>query len=87
MAKLARNIDPNNEDEPATMHEAIYHPTHRKQWENAIQDEVNSLMKNHTWDLVLHPRNRQVVTNKFVFKHKKDERTRTVRLKAKLVAR
>ena len=48
MAKLARNIDTNDEDKHATMHEAIDHPTRGKQWENAIQDEVNSLIKNHT---------------------------------------
>jgi len=87
MAKLARNIDPNDEDEPTTVQEAINHPTRGKQWEKAIRDEVNSLIKNHTWDLVPRPRNRQIVTNKFAFKHKKDERVIIVRLKARLVAR
>src|SRR5579859_389856 len=80
MAKIARNIDPNDEDEPATVQEAINHPTYGKQWEKAIQDEVNSLIKNHTWDLVPRPRDRQIVTNKFAFRHKKDERARIVRL-------
>jgi hypothetical protein len=87
MAKLARNIDPNDEDKLATMQEAVNHPTRGKQWEKAIQDEVNSLIKNHTWDLVPRPRNRQIVTNTFAFKHKKDEHARIVRLKARLVAR
>jgi len=71
----------------ATVQEAINHPTPGKQWEKAIQDEVNSLIKNHTWDLVPRPQNRQIVTNKFAFRHKKDERARIVRLKARLVAR
>ena len=87
VAKMARNIDPNDEDEPVTVREAVSHPTRGKQWEKAIQDEVNSLIKNHTWDLVPRPQNRQVVSNKFAFKHKKDERAIIVRLKAKLVAR
>ena len=87
MAKLVRNIDPNNEDESATVQEAINHPTRGKQWEKAIQEEVNSLIKNHTWGLVPCPRNRQVVTNKFAFKHKKNEIARIVRFKARLVAR
>ena len=87
MAKLARNIDPNDEDEPATVQEAINHPTFGKQWEKAIRDEYESLIKNHTWDLVPRPRDRQIVTNKFAFRHKKDERARIVRLKARLVAR
>ena len=55
MAKLARNLDSNDEDEPASLQEAINHPTRGKQWEKAIQDEVNSLIKNHTWDLVHRP--------------------------------
>src|SRR5208282_822870 len=87
MAKIAQNIDPNDEDEPATVQEAINHPTRGKQWEKAIQNEVNSHLKNHTWDLVPRPQNRQVVTNKFAFKHKKNELATIVRLKARLVAR
>jgi hypothetical protein len=51
-----------------------------------IQEVVNSLIKNHTWDLVPRPKNRQVVTNKFVLKHKKNEMAQIVRLKARLVA-
>ena len=84
MAKLARNIDPNNEGEPTTIQEAINHPTCGKQWEKAIQEEYDSLVKNYTWDLVPHPRNRQVVTNKFAFRHKKNEIAQIVRLKARL---
>ena len=87
MAKIARNIDPNDEDEPVTVGEAVSHPTRGKQWEKAIRDEYESLIKNHTWDLVQRPQNRQVVSNKFAFKHKKDEQAIIVRLKARLVAR
>jgi len=87
MAKIAWNIDPNDEDEPATIQQAVNHPTHGKQWEKAIQDEVSSLIKNHTWDLVPRPQNRQIVSNKFAFKYKKDERAQIVRMKARLVAR
>ena len=87
IAKMARNIDPNDEEEPTTIQEAINHPTRGKQWEKAVQDEVHSLIKNHTWDLVPRPNNRQVVTNKFILKHKKNEIGQIVRLKARLVAR
>src|SRR5271154_6302317 len=88
MAKMARNmLDPNDEDEPATLKEALNHPERGKQWEKAIRDEVNSHLKNHTWDIVPRPRNRQVVSNKFAFKHKKNEIARIIRLKARLVAR
>jgi hypothetical protein len=87
MAKIAWNIDSNDEDEPATVKEAINHPTRGKQWEKAIRSEINSHLKNHTWDIVPRPRNRQVVTNKFALKHKKNELAIIVRLKARLVAR
>jgi len=87
MAKVARNIDLNNEDEPATIQEALNHPNRGKQWERAIQDEYNSLIKNHTWDLVQRPLNRHIVTNKWALKHKRNEMGRIVRLKARLVAR
>src|SRR5271169_3570604 len=87
MAKIARNANPDDDDEPATVQEAINHPTRGKQWEKAIRDEIDSHIKNHTWDLVPRPRNRQVVSNKFAFKHKKNEIARIVRLKARLVAR
>src|SRR5277367_6176897 len=87
MAKIARNSDPNDEDEPATVQQAINHSTRGKQWEKAIRDEYESLIKNHTWDLVRRPPGRMIVTNKFAFKHKKNEIARIIRLKARLVAR
>ena len=87
MAKIARNIDPNDEDEPKTVQEAINHPIRGKQWEKAIISEYNSLIKNNTWDLVCRPQHRNVITNKFAFKHKRNETGIIVRLKARLVAR
>ena len=87
MAKVARSINPDDEDEPATMQEAINHPTRGKQWEKAVRNEYESLIKNHTWDLVRRPKGRRIVTNKWALKHKKNEMARIVRLKARLVAR
>lgn len=84
---MVRKIDPNDEEEPTTVEETINHPTRGRQWEKVIREEVNSLIKNHTWDLVPRPKNRQVVTNKFVLKHKKNEMAQIVKLKARLVAR
>src|SRR5436190_20970733 len=86
-SRMARPNAYSDEDEPATMQEAINHPTRGKQWEKAIQDEYESLIKNHTWDLVHRPKRRRIVTNKCALKHKKNEIARIVRLKARLVAR
>ena len=58
-AKIARSINPDDEDEPATMQEVINHPTRGKQWEKVIRDEYESLIKNHIWDLVRRPKGAQ----------------------------
>jgi len=86
-AKVARQKDPNDEAEPATIHDAMKHPTRGDQWEKAIRAEYDSLMKNNTWVLVPRPQNRRVVTCKWALKHKRDAMNRIVRLKARLVAR
>ncbi len=87
VAKLAQTSNPDDEEEPTTFREATTHPTRAKEWEKAIMDEYNSIMRNNTWRLVPRPANRQVVTCKWVFKHKKDQFGRITRLKARLVAR
>jgi hypothetical protein len=87
VAKLAQSSNPDDDEEPTTFQEATTHPTRAKEWEKAIMDEYNSIMRNNSWKLVPRPANRQVVTNKWVFKHKKDQFGRITRLKARLVAR
>jgi hypothetical protein len=86
-ARIARSINTDDEDEPVSIQEAISHPTRGKQWEIAINDEYNSLIKNKTWELVSRPPNRRVVSCKWALKHKRDEMGRIIRLKARLVAR
>jgi len=87
VAKMAQTSNPDDEEEPTTFREATTHPTRAKEWEKAIMDEYNSIMRNNTWRLVPRPANRQVVSCKWVFKHKKDQFGRITRLKARLVAR
>ena len=60
---------------------------HSKQWEQAILDEYNSLVKNKTWMLMTLPVSRKAISCKWVFKHKMDENGDVVRFKARLVAR
>ena len=38
------------------------------QWKNATDEEYNSLMKNHTWDLVELPEGKNIVGCKWIFK-------------------
>jgi hypothetical protein len=40
------------------------------EWEQAMQDEMNSLLKNHTWDLVPRPQGKNIVKCRWVYKTK-----------------
>jgi hypothetical protein len=73
--------------EPRTYLEAINHPLYGKEWELAIKEEYDSLMRNSAWELVEAPPGRNIVTCKWVFKAKRDAEGRVVRFKARLVAR
>ena len=74
-------------DEPPTYKEAIS-GSERAKWLAAMQKEIESLLKNLTWELVPRPKGRKIVTCKWIFKKKEgttpDE---GIRYKARLVAR
>ena len=59
----------------------------RVKWEEAINDEINSLMINKTWTLVSRPNDRNIVDCKWIFTIKYDEFGNPLRYKARLVAR
>lgn len=54
--------------EPKTYKQAVNGPD-SKNWSLAIRDELDSLLKNHTWDIVFKPKDRKLVTSKWVFKY------------------
>lgn len=41
-----------------------------QEWEQAMQNEYNSLIKNNTWELVDVPKGKNMVNNKWVYKTK-----------------
>jgi len=73
--------------EPQTYDEAVNHPTYGKEWELAIKEEYDSMIKNGAWELVELPVGKNVVSCKWVFKAKRDASGQIVRFKARLVAR
>lgn len=54
-------------------------------WKEAIQSELNALIKNKTWDIVPYPKNETVIDSRWIFKEKEIE-GKLVK-KARLVAR
>ena len=71
--------------EPTSYQEAIHHSNSEK-WREAIQEEMDSLNKNGTWDIVEPPPGKNVIGSKWVFKEKRDANGEISRYKARLVA-
>ena len=55
-------------------------------WKNAMLDEINALIDNHTSDLVPRPPNVNVIRSMWVFRHKRNSDGSFERYKARLVA-
>lgn len=70
--------------EPVNYEEALQ-SSERDQWQKAIDDELNSLHVNETWELVKRPKNVNIVGCKWVFKRKPSANGNT--FKARLVAK
>ncbi|KAF2903302.1 hypothetical protein ILUMI_02881, partial [Ignelater luminosus] len=55
-------------------------------WERAIEDELNALQENETWKLVDKPEDEEVISNRWVFRAKENNKGKLI-CKARLVAR
>lgn len=71
--------------EPKTFNQAMK-SEHAKEWYDAMQEELNSIEKNETWELTDLPEDRKAVVSKWVFKLKMGEKGNIERFKARLVA-
>ena len=69
--------------EPLTVDEALK----KSVWKEAMIAELNSIEKNHTWDLVTLPPNQHKIGVKWVFKQKLNPDGSIAKYKARLVAR
>ena len=58
---------------PKTFREAITGPE-KRYWIPSIKDEIRSLVKRHTWDVVRRPKGAKLVTTKWVFKKETEPR-------------
>ena len=76
-----------NEEEPRTYKEAINNRDKLK-WKKAMDEEIESLMKNETWKLIVRPEKMKTVSCKWIFKVKEYiSNAEPSRFKARLVAR
>ena len=73
--KLSQKYTPSNyilvseEGEP-TDFQQVCEDEHNKEWTKAMEEEMNSLRKNRTWELVELPKERRALQNKWVYKIK-----------------
>jgi hypothetical protein len=70
-------------EEPTTFEEA----TQKKQWKEAITEEHQSIMKNDVWEIVPRPKEKSIVTSKWVYKIKHVADGSVDKYKARFVAR
>jgi Reverse transcriptase (RNA-dependent DNA polymerase) len=73
-------------DEPASYCEAIK-STYKDKWDDAMQEEIQSISKNHMWDLVNLLEDRKAVKCKWVYHIKFGADGKPNRFKAHLVAK
>nr|GEX12917.1 retrovirus-related Pol polyprotein from transposon TNT 1-94 [Tanacetum cinerariifolium] len=78
--------DEENTHEPITFQEAI-NSSKKDKWVCAMEEEMSSLKKNHTWELVNQPRGQKLVSCKWLYKIKEGiEGIQKPKYRARLVA-
>ena len=73
--------------EMPTTHRSAMESSSSAKWEEACDSEINSLLKNKTWDLVQHPKGRKAIGCRWVFRVKENKDGEIERFKARLVAK
>ena len=72
--------------EPECFEEAL-DSEEKKQWLDAMQDEMKSLHDNHTYDLVKLPKGKRALETRWIFRVKQDSNSTLPRYKARLVVK
>lgn len=70
-------------EEPASVEAALTEPA----WKKVTQEETNSILDNHTWEMSSLPPGHHAIRLKWVFKVKNDPAGNMVKHKARLVAK
>lgn len=75
-----------DEPDPVNLKEAMQ-SSYAEKWQEAIDEEINNLKKNQTWELVPKPPNARVIGSRWLFRRKYDEEGNVLKYKARLVAK
>ena len=75
-----------NGEEPESFREVMAND-HKEEWLDAMNDEMNCLQENHTYDLVKLPKGKRVLKNKWFYRLKIEENCSQPRYKARLVVK
>jgi hypothetical protein len=65
----------------------FYESNQHDDWIRAMNEELDQIEKNNTWELVPRPEDKNVIGSNWVFKNKKNEKGQVVRNKARLVCK
>jgi hypothetical protein len=71
------------DEEPTTFEEAVQ----KGQWKEAMMEEHQSIMKNKVWEIIPRPKEKSVVTSKWVYKIKHAADESVDKYKARFIAR
>jgi hypothetical protein len=82
---ICRKTGPSGDRVPKSFREAIT-GRNATDWKEAINEEINNMLSNKTWEMVDRPKQQKVIHSMWTFVVKKNEQGKTVRFKARLVA-
>ena len=79
-------LSPSREDDPNTVNEALA-SKNSSEWKDAIADELDSINRNNTYELVKLPKGRKAIGSRIILKTKYDVDGNVAKRKARLVAK
>ena len=85
-AYLATAADEEVKQNPESVREALQGP-HRKKWQQAMNNEMESLRENGVYELVDMPKGKKVVKSKWVLKVKTNEKGEIEKYEARVMAK
>ena len=67
--------------------QSVYEAQEDENWVQAMNEELDQIEKNNTWELVDRPKDKNVIGSKWVFRNKMNEEGQILRNKARLVCK